>query len=79
MVEEIALTLTVRRSKSAYEVDALLAILKGAADAAGASLRICSGSVKEAVATFYLVISNKNTYIPNNTGVAIPTPITTFG
>ena len=50
VVEEIALTLTVRRSKSAYEVDALLAILKGAADAAGASLRICSGSVKEAVA-----------------------------
>jgi hypothetical protein len=33
----------------------------------------------EEVATFYLVISNKNTYIPNNTGVAIPTPITTFG
>ena len=31
-------------------MDALLAILKGAADAAGASLRICSGSVKEAVA-----------------------------
>ena len=50
MVEEIALTLTVRRSKSAYEVDALLAILEGAADAAGASLRICSGSAKEAVA-----------------------------
>ena len=50
VVVEIALTLTVRRSKSAYEVDALLAILKGAVDAAGASLRICSGSVKEAVA-----------------------------
>ena len=50
VVEEIALTLTVRRSKTAEEVDALLAILKGAADAAGASLRVGAGSVREAVA-----------------------------
>ena len=50
VVEEISLTLTVRRSKTAEEVDALLAMLKGAADAAGASLRVGAGSVREAVA-----------------------------
>ena len=50
VVEEIALTLTVRRSKSAEEVDALLATLKGAADAAGASLMVGTGSVRETVA-----------------------------
>tara|TARA_B100000003_G_C10863590_1_gene344050 strand:- start:379 stop:957 length:579 start_codon:yes stop_codon:yes gene_type:complete len=50
VVEEIALTLTVRRSRSAEEVDALLASLKNAADAAGASLRVGSGSVRETVA-----------------------------
>ena len=42
--------LTVRRSRSAEEVDALLASLKNAADAAGASLRVGSGSVRETVA-----------------------------
>ena len=50
VVEEIALTLTVRRSRSAEEVDALLASLKNAADAVGASLRVGSGSVRETVA-----------------------------
>ena len=47
VVEEIALTLTVRRSRSAEEVDALLASLKSVADAAGASLRVGTGSVRK--------------------------------